>query len=429
MDEARVTALRESMRLVGQIHAITVRAINGRFTLLVGERRLRARLGMPDSHLRHSTTTIPPGYIAAQLWDELSSIEQAELELEENIRREDLSWQDQAKAIARLNELRQAQSKVNGEFYGASQLAQEVSQRAATVPLTLKIAETKAALAVAKHLHDPDVAGAKTFKEAQKAVDRKIRREQHGEMASAFEAEAARKSPNVLLRGDCYEHMARLPEGSFDCILTDPPYGINADQFGDMADADTTAGGHAYADDEAVFQRVWGEFPEHCLRLLKSKGHVYVFCDPRRFIDLKDGFELGGFEVWPWPLIWSKGGRMLPDAKHGPRRAYECILFANKGRREVECIANDLISIPGVQSPRHGAEKPIGLYRDLLGRSTRPGDRVLDPFCGSGTIFPAANLAKVAATGIEADPTHANLAASRLLEELGGQQVSLLEAF
>ena len=36
-------------------------------------------------------------------------------------------------------------------------------------------------------------------------------------------------------------------------------------------------------------------------------------------------------------------------------------------------------------------------------QGTLPGDRVLDPCCGSGTIFRAAALTKTIATGIERD--------------------------
>jgi DNA modification methylase len=66
----------------------------------------------------------------------------------------------------------------------------------------------------------------------------------------------------------------------------------------------------------------------------------------------------------------------------------------------------------------HGAQKPVSLYSDLLKRSTRPGDRVLDPFCGTGTIFPAAHPLKVAATGIELEPAYYGIGVKRI-EGLG----------
>jgi DNA modification methylase len=58
----------------------------------------------------------------------------------------------------------------------------------------------------------------------------------------------------------------------------------------------------------------------------------------------------------------------------------------------------------------------VSLYEDLLKRSARPGDSVLDPFAGSGTIFPAAHSLKIKATGIELDPSAYGIAVKRLGE-------------
>ena len=36
---------------------------------------------------------------------------------------------------------------------------------------------------------------------------------------------AGRVLPNTLVHGDCLEVMKYIPDGSVDCVLTDPPYG------------------------------------------------------------------------------------------------------------------------------------------------------------------------------------------------------------
>jgi site-specific DNA-methyltransferase (adenine-specific) len=64
----------------------------------------------------------------------------------------------------------------------------------------------------------------------------------------------------------------------------------------------------------------------------------------------------------------------------------------------------------------HGAQKPVELFRNLLARSCRPGDTVLDPFAGSGTIFPAAHDLKVLATGIEMEPQYYGMCVKRIEE-------------
>jgi site-specific DNA-methyltransferase (adenine-specific) len=65
----------------------------------------------------------------------------------------------------------------------------------------------------------------------------------------------------------------------------------------------------------------------------------------------------------------------------------------------------------------HPAQKPVPLLVDLLRRSARPGDRVLDPFMGSGSTVLAANELKLACTGIELDEAAYGIAARRLKEE------------
>jgi DNA modification methylase len=61
------------------------------------------------------------------------------------------------------------------------------------------------------------------------------------------------------------------------------------------------------------------------------------------------------------------------------------------------------------------------LYYDLLRRSVSPGDRVLDPFAGSGPILPAAQELKCRATALEIDPAAFGIGVKRL-EKLKDQK-------
>ena len=109
-----------------------------------------------------------------------------------------------------------------------------------------------------------------------------------------------------------------------------------------------------------------------------------------------------GWYVFRTPLINFKtnSGRVpLPD--RGPRRQYEILLYAIKGDKPVTHIYPDVITSQADENMSHGAQKPVAVYQNLLQRSVRPGDTVLDCFAGSGTIFPAAHTFKVKAVGIE----------------------------
>ncbi len=79
------------------------------------------------------------------------------------------------------------------------------------------------------------------------------------------------------------------------------------------------------------------------------------------------------------------------------------ILFASKGGKPFSTLYSDVIGVPNLKNRVHAAQKPVKLYRPLITRNCLPGDPMLDPCCGSGTIFRAAALTKTIATGIELD--------------------------
>jgi len=76
-------------------------------------------------------------------------------------------------------------------------------------------------------------------------------------------------------------------------------------------------------------------------------------------------------------------------------------------------LINDVLSVAPVRDKLHAAEKPaelLGLLIDFLGK---PGDRILDPTCGSGSIFLGARGREVYVTGIERDPNSYAIAKER----------------
>ena len=72
------------------------------------------------------------------------------------------------------------------------------------------------------------------------------------------------------------------------------------------------------------------------------------------------------------------------------RARYECILFFEKGKRKL----NDLGIADILEAPRinggYPAEKPPEVSEVLIAQSTEPGELVIDPFMGSGSVGVAA---------------------------------------
>ena len=62
----------------------------------------------------------------------------------------------------------------------------------------------------------------------------------------------------------------------------------------------------------------------------------------------------------------------------------------------------------------HPTQKPLALLERIVASSSREGDMILDPFCGSGSTLVAAHKLKRRYIGIEADEKWAILARERI---------------
>ncbi|MBY0408856.1 MAG: site-specific DNA-methyltransferase, partial [Burkholderiaceae bacterium] len=152
-------------------------------------------------------------------------------------------------------------------------------------------------------------------------------------------------------------------------------------------------------------------------KVAKKQAHAYVFCDLDNFHELKKMMQDAGWYVFRTPMIAVKpnSGRVpLPD--EGPRRQYEVILYAIKGHKKTNAIYPDVISTTADPGMQHGAQKPVALYQNLLQRSVVAGNKVLDSFAGSGTIFPAADSFKCQAVGLEQSREYFGICLNRLKE-------------
>lgn len=416
--EAPLDDLEMSIAENGILHPPVVRWHNNAYHLVAGERRLRAmgNLLALGKRIYYGGAACDPGHVPVLNLGSLSDLRAFEAELDENIRRENLTWQERAVAEAKLLELRSLQNAETGlPKPTLTAIATEVVQRQAPAAAAAEGSQITAVanrIRLAEHLHDPEVAKAKTEAEAIKVVRKKAEAARVQALAASFDAAAQRDCPHSLLAGDFRANIGGVASGSVDVLLTDPPYGIAADTFGEQSGA-----GHNYEDSVEYFEQIIAVLAEESFRVCKAQAHAYVFCDPRRFNDLQTHFELAGWKVWPIPLIWAKGNGMLPRPEHAPRRTYEAILFASKGDKPVRCVKGDVITVSGVRDLKHGAQKPVDLYVDLLSRSAVPGDVVLDPFAGSGTIFPAANRCKLRAIGMELNEANVALCRTRMMGE------------
>lgn len=414
-DLDHLQALGDSIETAGLLHAPVMRMLDGKLTLVAGESRLKAiqqlfdfgKAFTHDGHLFTADAALVP-YVTL---GDLSELQAEEAELDENLKRKDLTWQEHAAALARLHSLRQKQAIAGGTTHTVAETALEVSGRSDG---SFQDAIRKE-LIVSRHLENPAIAKAKTVDEAFKILKRAETSEKNRELGILVGATYS-SAIHQLENTDACTFMRSLQPGSVDVILTDPPYGMGAGDFGD-------AGGklagieHRYDDSLEAWQGLMDAWCPLSYTVAKEQAHAYVFCDIERFLDLRARMQAAGWYCFRTPLVVYKlnSGRVpLPD--RGPRRQYELVLYAIKGAKPVTHIYSDVIPSNADENMSHGAQKPVMVYENLLQRSVKPGDVVLDSFAGSGTIFPAVTRFQCKALACELNPEYYGQCINRLKE-------------
>ncbi len=397
-DEDALNQLSDSIETLGLLHAPVVK--NDGLTLIAGERRFRAvkALASLGKTIRYNGRGVQLGHIPVIRMDDLTERAYKEAELHENIIREDYTWQERAHAVTELHKLREEQAAEKGEKHTKVDTAREIENTPKDQrPPSRTTAEIREDLLVSAYMDDAEVRNAPNRKEAFKIVKRKLEQAHRAALAREFDMEKLR-TPHKALHGDLFEILPKLPAHEYDCIIADPPYGIDAGEFKNQS-----AVQHSYQDSEETSNTILAIIAREGMRVTKFKAHAYIFCDILRFPIVKKIFETYEWYVWRTPLIWYKGSNVgvAPRPDHGPRRTYEAILYAIKNDRKVAGIWPDVLEDKHDKSIQYGAHKPPALYSNLIKRTCLPGDKVLDPCCGTGPIFIAAEGNRVVATGIE----------------------------
>lgn len=409
--------LMASIQANGLLQPIVVRLSAGEtYFLVAGERRLRAisnLAGLGEAY-KFAGGEWSPEFIPCLNLGDLPQLAAEEAELEENIRRVDLSWQEKAAATARLASLRAQRADASSTPRpSVAEIAKEVrgtDSAPAHEATRREIILAPLLAAGADHLK-----GSKTLDEAWKAHLREESRQRSAELGERVGATFGAHS-HTLVRSNCVDWIRQAPDNQFDVILTDPPYGMGADSFGD-AGGRLSGQTHSYRDDAATWKDLIGTLGAHWYRVAKDQAHLYVCCDIDGFHYARDWLERVGWWVHRTPLVnYKLDGSRVPWPQHGPQRKWELVLYAVKGKKPVTRIYSDVIETKGDENLGHGAQKPVALYVNLLKRSVSPGDSVLDCFGGTGTILPACHELKCRATYVEMDSVAYGIAVRRLEE-------------
>lgn len=353
----------------GQLQAIVVEELDGgKFRLIAGGRRLGAAALLQWTEIR------------AEIRGKMSSLASQRIELEENVRRKDLEWQEKVSAVEKIHKLMQ-QIEQNWTVDKTAEML-GISRRQ-----TFNMMDLSKEMERHPELKESDSAGTATKKLARiKETEKRRLDVQVRELAVGMGLKSALK--NDITNLDCVYGMSKLEDGCVDLIFTDPPYGVDYDSISgaDMKQFDDSP--------ERAFALL-RQAAVQMYRVLKMDRWCFV-CWPTNFLEV--GVKVlseAGFVVAKKPIIWYKPNKVLsrgPDINKTFNSKYETILVCKKGDPIFQLIPDgDVVIQDTVNNNRHHpTQKPIELIERFLNWCSVGGETVLDPFTGSGSTGVAA---------------------------------------
>ncbi|MGE0596223.1 MAG: DNA methyltransferase [Hyphomonadaceae bacterium] len=219
---------------------------------------------------------------------------------------------------------------------------------------------------------------------------------------------AAPALKNSVLNGDCIALMRKLASQSVDLIVTDPPYLVHYRG----RDGRTVAND----DNDRWLQPAFAEMH----RVLKPDTlcvSFYGWSKADRFIAAwrAAGFQLVGHIVFR--KSYASSARYL---RYEHEQAY--LLARGRPAMPVTPIP-DVIDFSYTGNRLHPTQKPVEALTPLIRAFSKPGDVVLDPFCGSGSTLVAAHTLRRSYLGMDLDAAHCDIARRRLHAASGGARL------
>lgn len=222
---------------------------------------------------------------------------------------------------------------------------------------------------------------------------------------------------NKIYQGDCIKGLSMMADKCVDCIITDPPYGMNyKSNFSKNQTFDKIEN-----DDNLDF---FEPFVKEAHRVMKDDTCMYLFCRfdcyPLFYEVLSKYFNIKNC------LIWKKHGSAggLGDLESSYMNTFELIIFAHKGRRVLwkggygrqGGLIEDS-SLNGNDNLLHPTQKPIEILRQFVSDATNEGDLIVDAFSGSGSTLIASIREKRDFIGFELSANYCATIKARIEDE------------
>jgi DNA modification methylase len=265
------------------------------------------------------------------------------------------------------------------------------------------IVKTKAPEQVKEKLRTGEVSINQAYKEIKKEEDEQLKTQKAIEII-----EKVYENNTNIYNGDCIEYIKTIKDKSIDCLITDPPYGVDIqfgaydNQLSRKIENDGNIEGALVLLDEMLI---------NVKSKLKEDAHIYIFCNwkiyPQFNQIISKHFQIKNL------IIWDKLFMGMGDLKGNYSSSYEMIVFAG-GNREFLTRPKNIIQCRFSDERFHNTQKPVELIKQLIDNSTNVNETIFDPFLGSGSTVVAAKEMKRNFIGCEIDEQNYKITLKRL---------------
>jgi len=253
---------------------------------------------------------------------------------------------------------------------------------------------------------------------------------------------------DTVTQGDCIEGMRRLPDGSFDLAIADPPYNLGKGGrwawdrsaplpgFGGSWQKAMQGWDDRSLSDYLQFTLLW---LSELKRLVRPTGSIWIHGTYHNIGVVNFALQLLSIEIIN-EVVWYKRNSFPNLSGRRLTASHETVLWAHTGRkrqyrfdyresRELDC-SGDRLKQPGKQMRtvwdvpnnkeksegsfgRHPTQKPLRLLRRMLAISAPREGTCLVPFAGAGSECVAAAERGLRFVAFETDAKFVKIANDR----------------
>lgn len=243
-----------------------------------------------------------------------------------------------------------------------------------------------------------------------------------------------------LYLGNALELLKDMEEESVDVIFADPPYFLSNDGISCSSGAMVSVNKgnwdkmqYSGYDDKHSFNRDW---IRSCKRVLRKNGTIWISGSYHNIYSIGMALEQEGFKILN-NITWQKTNPAPNLACRCFTHSTETVLWAKKndkgvshyfnyqlmkednGGKQMKDVWTGSVTKPSEKiEGKHPTQKPLYLLERIIRASTKEGELILDPFCGSSTTGVAAKRLGRMFIGIDQEEEYLNLSVRRLKSEM-----------